>query len=313
MRVRVTCGVLLVAAGVAGCSIVFAPPTARFDVSPTLLYAGEPIHLDASPSISDSSIVDYDWDLGNGVSASGREVTTTYTIPGTYTVTLRIQNAVGHTDVRTQEITVYLRGGTRIFYEDFSAGEASLGNWALDPTWASATESRIELILGTPGYCLFVDSGADRWHRRYVEVTLPPLRTGQRLVFSCEAMTLQNQDAHTFIIAPGRRDVASSTGSLPFYEFTSNGGGSYVREPSSHGAGVGHVVPFTPQIYRWHTYALVYSEDVYELRVDGLLLTTGPLAVDLSRGGTWMILLGEESSTESCSVYYDDIELRVEE
>ena len=313
---RAVCAALLLfalAAAFAGCSIISSPPSAQFDVDPPVLYAGEIVRFDASPSISDSAIIDYSWDLGDGQTGSGREFTATYAAPGTYEVTLRIQNSAGQTGVQTQEITVYVRGGTVLFDEDFSEGPTSLGVWSLDPTWASAEESWIELILGSPGYCLFVSSGQDRWHRRYVGVTLPPLRLGQELVFSCNAMTLQNQDAHTFIIVPARREIASSTGSLPYFEFTSNGGGAYVREPSSHGAGVKHVLPFSPQVYRWHSYEFVYSEDSYQLWVDGILQIEGPLAVDLSTGGPWYILLGEESSTESSSVYYDDIRLRVEE
>jgi hypothetical protein len=309
-----TAAILTTAALVAaGCSLISPTPTARFDVTPTVLYAGEAVRLDASASLSDSAIIDYSWDFGSGETASGREVTTTFARAGRYTVSLRIQNAAGRTDVETQEITVYVRGGTLVFEEDFSSGESAIGKWFLDPTWASADESRIELILGSPGYCLFVDSGPDRWHRRYVNVTFPPLRVGQKLVFSCKAMTLQNQDAHTFIIVPGRRDIDTVAGSLPFFEFTSNGGGSYMREPSGHGPGVGHVVPFTPQIYGWHTYRLVYSEGGYELWIDDVLQISGPNPVDLSEGGAWHILLGEESSTESCTTYFDDIRLRIEE
>jgi len=301
------------AAVVSGCGVLTPPPSARFEVTPTVLYAGEPTQFDASPSLSDSSIVDYSWDFGDGQTASGREATTTFAQPGTYTVRLRIQNVAGQTDSAAQTVTVYVRGGTLIFQEDFSAGPASIGKWFLDPTWASADESRIELILGAPGYCLFVDSGLDRWHRRYVNVTLPPLRLGQELVFTCDAMTLQNQDAHTFILSPGRLAIDTPAGSLPFFEFTSNGGGSYVREPSGHGVGVGHVVPFTPQIYRWHSYRFVYSDEDYELWIDDVLQLSGPNSVDLSGGGAWHILLGEESTTESCSTYFDNIRLRVEE
>ena len=296
-----------------GCTVVSPPPAARFDVEPPVLYAGESIVFDASSSTSDTAIVDYNWDLGDGKSASGRKITATFASAGSYAVTLTIEDASGRLSTITHAITVYVRGGTQLFREDFSAGSEAIWDWALDPTWASAYDSQIEYIAGTPGYCLYVHSGGDRWHRRSARVTLPPLRIGQRLVFACNAMTLQNQDSHTFLIAPGRRQIASATGSLPFFEFTSDGGGSYVREPTSYGEGVRHPVPFTPQIYRWHTYSFAYSADGYELWVDGTLWETGPHTVDLSEGADWFILLGEESSTEACSVYYDDIRVSVEE
>ena len=308
-------GLVLLAAvaATAGCDLISPPTTARFDIEPPVLYAGEPVRLDGSPSISESTIVAFAWDLGTGESASGREVTATYGAPGTYSIALTVEEAGGRTSTTTKEIVVYVRGGTQIFHEDFSAGPEALGEWALDPTWASINESRIEYIASTPGYTLFIDTGGDRWHRRYTDVSLPPLRIGQRLVFTCRAMTLQNQNSHTFIIVPGRREVSSSTGSLPYYEFSSDGGGSYSREPTTYGPGIGHPVGFTPQIYLWHTYSFVYTDDVYELWIDGILWQTGPVSVDLSDGGEWFILLGEESSAEACSVYFDDIRISVEE
>jgi len=312
---RILRGALLLglAAAIAGCALLTPGPVARLDVGSPVLYAGEPTLLDAAASVGAATIVEYSWDLGNGETASGRQVTATYSLPGHYTVELVVTDAEGRTDKTTEEIVVYLRAGTKLFSEDFSAGPTALGRWPLDSTWANANESGIEHISGGPGYCLFVHSGNDNWHRRYAAVALPPLRLGQRLVFTCRAMTLQNQRSHTFIIAPGRRDISSSTGSLPYFEFTSDGGGSYVREPTSYGPGVAHPVAFKPSIYRWHTYAFVYTEDAYELFVDGTLLQSGPISIDFADGGDWFILLGEESATEACIAYFDDIQMSVAE
>ena len=300
-------------AATAGCSLFAPQPIARFDVNPPILYAGEPIQFDASPSISGPSIVEFTWDLGNGETASGREVTAIFAAPGPHTVRLTVEDSFGGTDTTTEEITVYVRGGTRIFREDFSGGDEALGRWPLDPTWATATESRIERILGPHGDCLYVHSEGESWHRRFATISVPPLRVGQTLVFVCEAMTLQNQNAHTFLIVPARHEIESPAGSLPYFEFTSNGGGSYVREPTAYGSGVAHPVAFLPKIYQWHTYRLVYSEDAYELWIDDVLWEQGPVSLDLAQGGDWFIMLGEESSTEACSAYYDDIQVSIEE
>ena len=302
--------VLLIA--LAGCSLIDPVPVARFEVDPPALYAGEAIRFDATPSIGDS-IVSFSWDLGNGETASGREITATYAAAGTYAVSLTVEDAAGRSSTATAEIVVYVRGGTQIFHDDFSGGDAALGRWPLDPTWATATESRIEHIVGVHGDCLYVGSGAERWHRRYAGVSIPPLRLGQSLVFVCEAMTLQNQDAHTFSIVPARRTIGSQAGSLPFFEFSSNGGGSYVREPTTYGTGVAHPIAFSPKIYQWHTYRFSYSAEGYELWIDDILWQEGPVSVDLDEGGTWFVMLGEESSTEACSAYYDDVRIRVEE
>jgi len=316
MRARRLGGTLLLLGllGVAGCALFESPPVARFDVDPPVLYAGEPIQLDATPSIESSTIVAFTWNLGNGQTASGREVTATYPDPGSYTVSLTVEDSAGRTSTAAADITVYVRGGTLLFEDDFSGGEAALGRWPLDPTWATANESFIDHLTGSHGDCLYVNSGTDRWHRRYAGVSIPPLRIGQQLVFVCEAMTLHNQDAHTFIIVPARREIDASAGSLPFFEFTSNGGGSLVREPTAYDSGAAQSIAFTPRIYQWHTYKFVYGEDAYELWIDDVLMHEGTISVDLPDDSeVWYILLGEESSTEACSAYYDDVRITVEE
>lgn len=316
MRMRRLCLRLLVLVAplaLTACSLLNAPPTARFDVASAVLYASEPVRFDAAPTLAGSNLVDYQWDFGDGQTGSGREVTVAYASAGHYTVSLTVTDAEGRTDRTSREVTVYLRSGTRLFFEDFSDGPASLGRWPLDPNWASANDSRIEEITHGPGFTLLVDSGQDRWHRRYAAVELPPLRRGQHLVFTCQVMAIQTKRSHTFLIAPLRRDVTSPVGSLPYFEYSSDADGSYVREPTAFGTGVSRAVPFLPSVFRWHTYTFVYGESTYALSVDGVALYEGTLGVDFTEGGTWFILLGEESSTEACNAYFDEIEMMIEE
>jgi len=305
--------VLSSVATLAGCSLIGTGPIAAFDVEPVVIYAGDTVEFDASPSSGRPSLVAYTWDLGDGRTASGERITTSFSSPGRYTITLTVEDANGRTDALSDGITVYLRSGTEVFHEDFSAGEASLGDWPLDPTWASPEEGTVEYIASAPGYALHIRSGRESWHRRYATVSLPPLRSGQRVVFSCRVMTLQNQDHATFIIVPLRAEVASSAGSLPYYQFTSDGGGSYVREPSAYGTDIGHPIASEPEVYQWHTYSFSYDKDGYEFRADGTVWRSGPVNADVTEGGDWIILLGEESATESCNAYYDDISIRIEE
>ena len=304
-------GCMLAALG--GCALLDLAPIAEFDIEQAVVYAGDAITFDASPSYGPSSIVAYDWDLGNEASASGKRITTSYSQAGSYTVLLTIETATGQTDTVSRGITVYLRSGTEIFSEDFSTGEASLGGWVLDSTWASEQESSITYISGEPGHALYIRSGADRWHRLTTSISLPPLRVGQKIVFSCRAMTLQTQDGHTFLVVPARRTVESVAGSLPYYAFTSDGGGSYVREPTAYGSEVVHPIAFKPSVYKWHTYRFTYAEDTYEMHVDGVLWMAGSHQEDLSQGHEWMILVGEESSSEACIAYYDDFRVTIEE
>jgi len=160
---------------------------------------------------------------------------------------------------------------------------------------------------------LYVNSATETLHRRTTRLDLPPLRIGQRLVFSVRAMPLQTQGQHTFVIAPGRSGMDLPPVGLPYYVFSSTYGGSVIREPSAAGTEVGHPVAFTPPVYEWHTYTLSYSAAQYEFSVDGAVWQTGTMDADPSRWATSWLLLGDESLTEACQVYYDEIVVSVEE
>lgn len=57
---------------------------------------------------STGGVTSWFWDFGNGATATLQNPSTTYFLPGTYTVTLTVKNAVGtNTLTRTQYITVY--------------------------------------------------------------------------------------------------------------------------------------------------------------------------------------------------------------
>jgi PKD repeat protein len=303
----VVAGILL---ALCGCALLVGPPVADFDVRPVVVYAGDPVELDGGPS--DGDIVDYIWDA-DGVIGYGRTLTTTFSRPGIYTVRLDVEDGQGRTDRIDKELTVYARSGTRLFLEEFSDGDAALGRWPLDPTWAVQGDSRVESISGGPGYVLYVNSGTETLHRRATRLDLPPLRIGQRLIFSVRAMALQTQGQHTFVIAPGRNGMGLPPIGLPYYVFSSTYGGSVIREPSAAGTELGHPVAFTPPVYEWHTYEFSYSVGQYEFSVDGAVWQTGTMDADPSRGGTSWLLLGDESLTEACQVYYDEIVVSVGE
>ena len=315
MRQRLSGLVLsaILVALLASCALLGGGPEARFDVSPVVVYAGDTIEFDAGASCGPASIVSYSWEFGDGAMSAGRVVTTTYREPGTYLVRLTVQDSNGKTSIGERWITVYIHSGTMLFHEGFSDGPQALGHWPLDPTWAADGDATVDRIAGDPGYALYIHSGNARWHRRYTAVSIPPLRVGQSAVFSCRVMTLQNQDDHTFLFSPARRDLDSIAGSLPYYLFTGTGGGSYVREPSEYGSDVHRPVPFVPDVYRWHTYTFIFRAGSYELRVDGVPLYSGSLNVQFSETAEWILLLGEESFTEACKAYFDDICVSIEE
>ena len=296
-----------------GCEFFQPGPQADFTVSPTIVYAGETFALDASFSVGSGSLVSYRWQLSDGQTLVGQMVNASLTFPGTYSVELVVEDVNGETDRYVQSLVVYARSGTVLLEEDFADADASLARLVLDPTWASAKDAQIDFIQGGPGNALYIRSAASRWHRRYRAIELPPLRVGQEAVFSCRIMTLRNQDFHTFLFAPARAEIDTLVGALPYYLFSNVKDGSYIQVPSSLGTDVGHPIGYEPDVYRWHTYSFRFGLDSFEFLVDDILWMEGPLDAPLQDSSNWMILIGEESLTETCNAYFDDLRVVIEE
>ena len=296
-----------------GCGLLCFGPEARFEVAPVVIYAGEKASFDGASSTSGASIVSYSWTFGDGESASGQQATHTYAEPGRYQVTLKVRDAAGQTGKAVEEAVVYLRSGSEVFFEDFSTGTQSLEQWPVDPIWASEQEGTIENLGSTHGFVLYIDSGFDRWHRRFVRIKVPPLHTGQRLAFSCQVLTAHTQDAHTFFIYPARKSLDSLAGTLPYFAYTSEGGGAFVREPDKVGGEVAHLLPFKPSVFRWYTYTFYYSSERYSFFVNDELQASAMMSAQLVEGGEWLIVLGDESHDEACRAYFDDIRMWIDE
>jgi len=80
------------------------PLTAGFTITPENPTAGEQLTLDASPSTPESAIESYDWTLGDGTTATGEQVTHTYTDSGQFTVELTVQDGT-ETDTATKTVS----------------------------------------------------------------------------------------------------------------------------------------------------------------------------------------------------------------
>lgn len=307
-------GALFIAlALIGGCSLFQHEPVAQFDVQPVVIYAGTNVMFDGSDSYSQSSVISYHWAFGDGEEADGQKVNHTYAQAGTYTVTLTVHDSAGAMASINQEIVVYEKSGSVLFHDDFSDGQAALDRWHLDPQWASEGEGTVERLNGAHGYVLHIHSGGDRWQRRYVSVNLPPLRIGQKLVFSCDAMMSKTQDSQMLAIYPLRKSLDSLTPSMPYYLFTDAGGGAQIHEVGSYGTDVRHPLSFVPGVYLWYTYRFVFSADGYEFYIDDVLYASGKSGAILKNGGKRLIVLGDESHKESCNAYFDNIALSVEE
>ena len=313
MRYLVSALALLALGLIGGCSLFQNGPVAQFDVQPVVIYTETSVTFDGSLSYSGTAVTSYHWTFSDGNEADGEKVNHTYAAAGAYTVTLNVHDSGGQMASVSKEITVYAQSGSVVFYDDFADGEAALDRWQLDPQWASAGEGTIENISGAHGNVLHIHSGGDRWQRRYVSVKLPPLRVGQRLVFSCEAMMSKTKDDQMLAIYPLRKSLDAPTPSIPYYLFTDSGGGAQIHEVDSYGTDIWHPLSFAPGVYLWYTYKFIFSPDGYEFYINDVLYASGKSGAILKDGGEWLIVLGDESHEEACDAYFDSIELRIEE
>ncbi|HET9702624.1 MAG TPA: PKD domain-containing protein [Vicinamibacterales bacterium] len=81
-------------------------PVPQFTVTPSTPTAGGLVEFNAANTTGPAPIATYDWNFGNGQSATGVTAQTTYAAPGQYTITLRVTDTAGRTATVTRNITV---------------------------------------------------------------------------------------------------------------------------------------------------------------------------------------------------------------
>jgi hexosaminidase len=81
-------------------------PVADFLIAPSVAVKNEQIVFDGSPSTDDGTIVSYFWTFSDGGSASGKQVTRSFSTAGNFGVTLRVTDDQGLTGVAAAQITV---------------------------------------------------------------------------------------------------------------------------------------------------------------------------------------------------------------
>ena len=86
--------------------LVEPPPSALFSISPSPADPGEVVTFDAAASNGSGTIVRYDWAFGDGAFGSGGVATHAYAAPGTYAVTLVVEDNASRTDADTQTLRV---------------------------------------------------------------------------------------------------------------------------------------------------------------------------------------------------------------
>lgn len=119
------------------------PPTASFTYSCTDLSCD----FDGSGSSdSDGSITSYDWELGDGTTATGETVSHTYGSDGTYTVTLTVTDDSDATDSESQEVSVSSSTGT-LAVSDISPSSVTAGSSVDVTITGSGFESGADVVL----------------------------------------------------------------------------------------------------------------------------------------------------------------------
>ena len=82
-------------------------PSADFSISPGSVKVGETVYFNGSLSTdSDGRIVNWEWNFGDGNSGRGEKTTHTYVKAGTYTVTLKVTDDDGGSDVCEKTVTI---------------------------------------------------------------------------------------------------------------------------------------------------------------------------------------------------------------
>lgn len=81
-------------------------PTADFSVSDDTVANDETVTFDANNSSDDGEIVSYDWDFGDGNTATGETTEHSYDGPGDYKVTLKVTDDDDNSDTATKTVTV---------------------------------------------------------------------------------------------------------------------------------------------------------------------------------------------------------------
>jgi len=298
-------GLLAVAAG---CTL-FPAGQASFTVAPVVAYAGEAVTFDARAS--QGQIVAYDWAFGNGETGAGMQVQTVFSRPGIYTVELTIEDTAGDRMSMVHDVTVYVRSGSELLREDFAVGEAASANWLLDPTWANAREGAVEYVSSAQDYALHIFSGSEAWHRRMTAVELPPLHEGQRVVYEISVMATRTRDGYGFTIYPARSNIDDLVGTLPFLRYAD--GTTWVVEASAYGTATAHPTAFVPGVYRWHRYEFSFSEGQIAVDVDDQRIYEAQQDVDLSQGGVYLLMVGDDEHDVGCNAFFDDFVVRIEE
>jgi hypothetical protein len=90
------------------------PLTANTKLTNSILSSGSPILFYGPTKTSGIPITSYSWNLGNGITSTDKNVSTTYTDPGNYNAKLVVKTAEGCKDSITQVLNILAAGITSL-------------------------------------------------------------------------------------------------------------------------------------------------------------------------------------------------------
>jgi PKD repeat protein len=109
--------------------LVACNPIAVIEVNPSKVVVDEEVTFNGDGSLINATpegatAVKYEWDFGDGETATGAEVTHTYTRTGTFTVKLTVTDSVGRVGTSTEPVKVGQSTGDTDDEDDADAEES---------------------------------------------------------------------------------------------------------------------------------------------------------------------------------------------
>ncbi|HEX7028486.1 MAG TPA: PKD domain-containing protein [Gammaproteobacteria bacterium] len=144
-------------------------PSGAFTFWPQSVSANEAVRFYGLASYDvENEIVSYEWDFGDGVTASGPNVTHAFSSTGNQTVTLTVTDSAGNTGTHEQTVPVPLGSGGPVDLGNITWEDGTLGGWyaggastlAVSTTEVFAGASALQWNISTAG-AEFIDLKVD--------------------------------------------------------------------------------------------------------------------------------------------------------
>lgn len=211
---------------------------------PLKLCPGAAVAFDAAGSYpaAGNSIVEYTWELGDGTTATGPQVSNTYTAPGQYLITLRVSDQIGCASVNYASAVIQVGtppdlSGVTAQPTSFCAGESGAISGAVVGTeWTNLPEPFVEGLVQLP------DGGGVSYNAQVSVSGFPP---GTSITDASDLAEICFEMEHSFLgdlefelTCPNGQTVTL------FNTNDGGGGGTYLGGADDTGTGVPGVGAF---------------------------------------------------------------------